>query len=175
MSNAGVEKVAYSAEKTPPKSQPVQRHKLSDVIAENGNRDRIHPKELKNRTVCVVGLSRVIHLLLAGLFFGLAVLGAVLPVLPTTPFLLLTSYFLARSSPRWNRVLLNSRFFGPILRDWQQHRGVRRSVKVRAVALVVLFVGVSCWATNPSLPVFGMIAAAAGVGIAVVIFLPEVK
>jgi uncharacterized membrane protein YbaN (DUF454 family) len=85
---------------------------------------------------------------LAGLFFVLGALGAVLPVLPTTPFLLLTSYFLARSSPRLNRWLLASRFFGPILRDWQQLGGVRPDVKVKAVMIVLLAVSLSLWLTD---------------------------
>ena len=124
---------------------------------------------------CAHGLRRIVYIVLAGLFFVLAVAGALLPGLPTTPFLLLTSYFLARSSPTWNRLLLRSRFFGRILHDWQEHRGVRRSVKVRAVAAVVLLVGVSCWLSWSSPILVGTILAGAGVGIGVVVCLPAVK
>ncbi len=77
----------------------------------------------------VRGPARLLYLLLAGFFFVLAVLGALLPVLPTTPFLLLTSYFLVRSSPSLNEKLLASRTFGPLLRDWQRHRAVRPHIK----------------------------------------------
>ena len=75
------------------------------------------------------GPVRLLYLLLGGLFFVLAVLGALLPLLPTTPFLLLASYFLVRSSPKLNDKLLASRAFGPLLRDWQRHRAVRPRVK----------------------------------------------
>jgi hypothetical protein len=75
------------------------------------------------------GPARLLYLLLGGVFFVLAVLGALLPLLPTTPFLLLASYFLVRSSPRLNDKLLASRTFGPLLRDWQRHRAVRPRVK----------------------------------------------
>jgi uncharacterized membrane protein YbaN (DUF454 family) len=84
----------------------------------------------------VRGPARLVYLLLAGVLFVLAVLGALLPLLPTTPFLLLTSYFLVRSSPSLNQRLLNSRTFGPLLRDWQRHRAVRPHVK--RLTLVVM-------------------------------------
>lgn len=121
------------------------------------------------------GLSRWCSLLLAGLFFVLAVLGAILPVLPTTPFLLLTSYFLARSSPKWQKRLLRSRWFGPILRDWQEHRGVRPKVKYQAITLVIVVVGLSCYLTSPTLPILTAILTLASIGIGVVICLPAVK
>ena len=80
--------------------------------------------------------SRAIYLCLGWAFVGLAVLGLFLPLLPTTPFLLVASSCFLRSSPRWQRWLLNSRWFGPMLRDWDEHRAVRRPVKVLAVVVV---------------------------------------
>ena len=109
----------------------------------------------------------------AGICFLLGALGAVLPILPTTPFLLLTSYFLVRSSPKLNAVLLRSRFFGPILTDWQVHRGVRKDIKVKAVLVVVLTVGVSLYLTGTSLwPALGVVTLSL-VGIGIVLRLPE--
>lgn len=112
---------------------------------------------------------------LAGLFFILGALGAILPVLPTTPFLLLTSYFLARSSPRLNRWLLASRFFGPILRDWQQLGGVRPDVKVKAIMIVLLAVSVSLWLSDLSSMLRWMVTATALIGIGVVLRLPAAE
>jgi hypothetical protein len=74
--------------------------------------------------------------LLGLLFLGLGGLGVVLPLLPTTPFVLLAAGCFARSSPRLHRWLLDSQLFGPILRDWEQHRCVPRRAKV--VALVTM-------------------------------------
>ena len=119
------------------------------------------------------GLRRTGQLLLAGVFFGLGVLGALLPLLPATPFLLLTSYFLVRSSPRLNSALLRSRFFGPILLDWQMYRSVRRNVKVKVVVIVIATVCGSLYLTSaPPGPALGIIALAM-IGIIIVLWLPE--
>ena len=67
---------------------------------------------------------------------GLAVIGSVLPLLPTTPFLLLASWCFYRGSPRIHAWLHRSKMFGPTLDDWQHYRGIRRSVKNRAFAMV---------------------------------------
>lgn len=112
---------------------------------------------------------------LAGLFFILGALGAVLPILPTTPFLLLTSYFLARASPRLNRWLLTSRFFGPILRDWQQLGGVRPDVKIKAIMIVLLAVTLSLWLTDLSSTFRWIAAAIALIGVGVILRLPAAE
>jgi uncharacterized membrane protein YbaN (DUF454 family) len=70
-----------------------------------------------------------------GLFFLiLAVLGVVLPGLPTTPFLIVAAWFFARSSEKWHRRLLDSELFGPLLRNWEQQRCI--SLRTKTVALV---------------------------------------
>jgi uncharacterized membrane protein YbaN (DUF454 family) len=73
----------------------------------------------------------------AGLSFGLGVLGVLLPGLPATPFLLITSWCLVRASPRMHQRLLDSPLFGPLLKDWNAHRGVRLHVKVTALVLML--------------------------------------
>lgn len=124
---------------------------------------------------CARGPLRIVYFACAGLFFALGVCGAVLPGLPTTPFLLLTSYFLVRCSPACNRALLRSRFFGPILRDWQQHRGVRGYVKAQAIGMVVLVVAASWYFSQPTPAMLTTILICAGIGIGIVICLPSVR
>ncbi|MCO6458925.1 MAG: YbaN family protein [Pirellulaceae bacterium] len=122
----------------------------------------------------VRGWRKAAYLTLAAGCFGLGAVGAFLPGLPATPFLLLCSYLLLRSSPRLNAALLRSRLFGPILSDWQLHGGVQRHVKIKAVAAVTLAVAGSVWlsgyAAIPSLVAVSL----AGVGIAVILRLPTV-
>jgi uncharacterized membrane protein YbaN (DUF454 family) len=96
----------------------------------------------------VQGARRALYIVLGLLFVGLALLGAILPLLPTTPFLLLASFFFIRSSPRLNAWLLRSPLFGPFLRDWYRHRAVRLRVKVTACIVIVVAVGASAWFGN---------------------------
>jgi uncharacterized protein len=81
---------------------------------------------------------------------GLGVAGIALPLLPTTPFLLLAAYLFARSSPAHYDRLLAHRVLGPYVRDWAEKRGLRRSAKVRALLLlwVVLLPTSSGWGTR---------------------------
>lgn len=89
---------------------------------------------------------KVVRLLLqlAGfLCVGLAVLGVFLPLLPTTPFLLLAAACFARSSPRFHRWLLEHRLFGPLIHDWQTHRALPARTKAVAIALLAVTFGTS--------------------------------
>lgn len=111
-----------------------------------------------------------------GLFFvGLGFVGAILPGLPTTPFLLLASYFFVRSSKRLNNWLLHSRMFGGFIRDWQRHRAVRPRVKL--VALTVIPVVLLSSVTLGNLPWYLnlLIVALGAVGVLVVVRLPVVR
>jgi uncharacterized protein len=86
-----------------------------------------------------------LYLVLASLFFLLAPLGAFLPLLPTTPFLLLTSFCLLCSSPAIDDRRKRSALFGPFLRDWEAHQGVRPHVKITALVTMTITVAASLW------------------------------
>jgi uncharacterized membrane protein YbaN (DUF454 family) len=77
------------------------------------------------------------------LFVGLAVVGAVLPLVPSTPFLLLASWCFYRGSPRIHAWLHRSRHFGPMLDDWEHYHGVRRTTKRTAVLTILAVVATS--------------------------------
>jgi len=74
---------------------------------------------------------------------ALGIIGAFLPLLPTTVFVLVAAYCFARSSERFYTVLLDSKHFGPAIHDWQQHRCISQSSKVYAITLVVLSFGIT--------------------------------
>lgn len=73
--------------------------------------------------------------LAAGLFCtGLGAIGAVLPLLPTVPFLLLAAYCFARSNPEWERKILEHPYWGPQIEDWRERRAISRRAKVAAIS-----------------------------------------
>jgi uncharacterized membrane protein YbaN (DUF454 family) len=76
-------------------------------------------------------------------FLGLGTLGIVLPLLPTTPFVLLSAACFARSSERWHRWLLANETFGPMIRNWEEHRCITCRVKFISILTMVLVGGYS--------------------------------
>ncbi len=81
---------------------------------------------------------RLVCAALGTLFMGLGLLGAFLPVLPTTPFLLLATACYARSSHRFYGWLRGHPRFGPVIREWQEHRSMPWHAK--RLALLLIFV-----------------------------------
>ena len=83
---------------------------------------------------------------------GLGIIGAVLPLLPTTPFLLLAAFAFSKGSDQLHAWLLNHRTFGPPIKHWQEHRAISRQVKIYAtisigvVFAISLAMGVIWWA-----------------------------
>lgn len=67
------------------------------------------------------------------------------PVIPTSPFLVLAAGCWMRASPRWEAWLVSHRWLGPPIRDWRAGRGLRRSMKVGLVALTALGMGLALW------------------------------
>ncbi len=81
---------------------------------------------------------RILLLVLGCLFLMLGGIGVFLPLLPTTPFVLLAAFCFARSSPRFYHWLLTNPVFGPSLRSWQKSRSIPRKIKYMAVSTIIL-------------------------------------
>lgn len=118
-----------------------------------------------------------------GLYIGIGLLlvtigfiAIFIPGIPTTPFLLLASYFFVRSSTRLYNWLLRSRFFGPILSDWHTHRAIRKRIKWRALSVVALFLAIGMYFTIPRLHWYinAIILALALFGVLMILRLPVV-
>ena len=80
--------------------------------------------------------GRHLFLFLGWLFFALGLLGVLLPLLPTTPFMLLALWAFSRSSDRLHDWLYSHPRFGPPLRDWRRHGVVSRRAKVVGVSMM---------------------------------------
>ncbi|WP_194270139.1 YbaN family protein [Candidatus Methylospira mobilis] len=97
-----------------------------------------HTEMLRAQPIVATGKLRIWLLLKASASFVMTIIGMILPGIPTLPFLILTSYYLARSSPRLHTQLLKSHFLGDILRDWEQNYAL--SYESKKKLLQILFV-----------------------------------
>ena len=69
--------------------------------------------------------------------FGLGVVGVFLPLLPTTPFMILAAFCFSKGSPRLHAWLLSRPVVGETIRDWRSRRVIRLRAKLMATALLV--------------------------------------
>lgn len=92
---------------------------------------------------------------LGWLSFALGVIGAFLPILPTTPFLILAAFLFSRSSPRVHAWLISLPFAGPSLQEWNEHRIVRPRAKILCTIMMAISLG--CIWVFSALPLWGLI------------------
>ncbi|MCF6298666.1 MAG: YbaN family protein [Thiomicrorhabdus sp.] len=88
-------------------------------------------------------IKRWFLFMMGGLFFSLGLIGVLLPILPTTPFMILAAACFASSSPRFHQALLHNRWFGDDLRRWEATRTMKRQTKKRATVVIVLSFSIS--------------------------------
>ncbi|MEM7168267.1 MAG: YbaN family protein [Planctomycetota bacterium] len=88
---------------------------------------------------------RIVLWVIGSLAVVLAVLGALLPILPTVPFLVLSAACYSRASTRFYNSLLNNRWFGSTIRAWRFHRGVPRRARRYATVVTPLVFAASIW------------------------------
>jgi len=86
---------------------------------------------------------RWLWFLFGWLAVGLGILGAFLPILPTTPFMLLAAFAFGKSSPRFHRWIVEHPTFGPPVRDWQAHGAISRRAKTMASLAMLAVLAIS--------------------------------
>ncbi|GAA6180732.1 YbaN family protein [Shimia sp. NS0008-38b] len=86
---------------------------------------------------------RVLWLICGLTCVALALIGVVLPLLPTVPFLLLATFCFARSSERLHTWLLTHKTFGPMIEDWHRSGAIRPAAKKAATVSIAVVFGIS--------------------------------
>ena len=93
------------------------------------------------------GPKRWVYLGIGWFFFGLGVVGAFLPVLPTTPLMIVALWAFAKSSQRFHDWLYNHRLFGPPLQRWHEHRVISARAKMAALGAMAASLAYLIWFT----------------------------
>ncbi|MEO0442451.1 MAG: YbaN family protein [Pseudomonadota bacterium] len=84
-------------------------------------------------------MKTLIYRLLGFLALGLATVGAILPVMPSTCFVILAAWCFAKSSPYWHQRLVDSRWFGPTLQQWEHERCISPRARLIAIGSMLVF------------------------------------
>ncbi|WP_445619009.1 YbaN family protein [Kushneria sp. Sum13] len=101
---------------------------------------------------------------LAGICFALGTAGVIVPLLPTTPFMLAAVALASKGSPRFARWIRQHRLAGPAIKHWEHERAISPRAKGLAVVTLVFSAGV-IWITIPSLAVrIGVTLLLVGIG-----------
>ena len=99
-------------------------------------------------------MKKSIFILLGFLSLVLAFIGAFLPVLPTTPLIILSAYLFSKGSPRLQAWVMDLPIVGPTVTDWQEHRIISVKGKVWSTIMIVLVLGSTILFAN--LPHWGL-------------------
>lgn len=94
-----------------------------------------------------MALKKMVYSTLGFLMVVLGVAGIVLPLLPTTPFLLLAAVLFAKSSQRWHDWLLGHKHLGPYIHAWRNKTGLTTAQKLRIGVSISITFGVSIYFT----------------------------
>ncbi len=100
---------------------------------------------MRSRIARIPIMIRALYTVLGSIALALGVLGIFLPLLPTTPFLLLAVFCYARGSRRLHVWLMSHRVLGPYIRDFQSGRGIPLRSKCLAMALMWPSLALSAW------------------------------
>ena len=82
--------------------------------------------------------KHILFIVLGVFFFMLGMVGILVPILPTTPFMILAAACFAESSPRFHKMLLTNRWFGEELCRWERHKTMQRKTKKSATWIIVI-------------------------------------
>jgi uncharacterized membrane protein YbaN (DUF454 family) len=118
--------------------------------------------------------KRYLFITLGTILVIIGIIGIFVPILPTTPFLLLAAACYLRGSQRFYNWLMNNRFFGSYIKNYIEGRGMPLRVKVVTLALLWTAIGISIWLTYPNW-IVALILALVAIGVTTHIVLLKAK
>lgn len=94
--------------------------------------------------------ARIIMIILGSLCVFIGTLGLALPLLPTTPFLLLGAYFYMKSSDKFYNWLINNKYLGTFIKNYKEHKGMSLRPKITSITLLwmTILYAVYCWSDS---------------------------
>ena len=81
-------------------------------------------------------MKNLLFILLGYLFVALGIIGIFLPLVPTTIFLIIASYFFMKGSPKLNQKLLNNKYLGHYVKNYYKYKGMTLKSKVSAIVML---------------------------------------
>lgn len=117
-------------------------------------------------------IQKHLFVILGWLFTLLGVIGVILPILPTTPFLIVALVFFSKSSPRFHQMLLNNGWFGPTLKQWEDKKRLSRKTKYKAFFLIIITFSISVAIFDNKAPLKFLLV---GIAIVLLIFIWRIK
>jgi len=86
-------------------------------------------------------IKNIVLIIIGSISVALGVIGIFIPILPTTPFLLLAAYCYFEGSPKLYTLLLNNRFLGEYIKNFREHKSIPLKTKIFAISMLWLTVG----------------------------------
>jgi uncharacterized membrane protein YbaN (DUF454 family) len=110
---------------------------------------------------------RILSLIAGTITLCLGIIGIFLPILPTTPFLLLTAACYMRSSRRMHDWLLNNRWFGEYIRNYQAGRGIPLKTKIFTIAVLWATIFLTIIWVAKEIPIMQIVLIVIAVGVSI--------
>lgn len=88
-------------------------------------------------------MKKTIYMVLGFLFLGIGIVGIYLPLLPATPFLLISSYFFARGSKKFNDYFISTKLYRENIEPIKEKKGLSLNRKFKILFMITIFIGIS--------------------------------
>jgi uncharacterized membrane protein YbaN (DUF454 family) len=110
-----------------------------------------------------MGLKRIIMLFIGLIAISVGAIGIFLPILPTTPFVLLSAGCFSASSPKLSSMIMRSKYFGSYIENYNHKTGVPRKIKYRGILFLWIGLIISMFLVKATAVIF--ILCVVGIGV----------